>query len=167
MSVRFSARLVVAATLVLAFLLPLPAARADEAAALAGIWKCVSQVFEFQDGSPPRPLLGEHPLGYLILTPQGRMMAFVEGEGRKAPASDAEAVAAFRSMIAYTGVYTVHGNSWTTKVDGAWNPAWKGTEQVRTFSLQGDRLEVVTMWQPQVNFGGKVGRALLVWERVR
>jgi len=139
----------------------------DERLQLAGVWKVISQKIEFQDGGPPGAPYGDNPDGYLILTTQGRMMAFVARKGRPIPGSDAEAAAAFRSMIAYTGRYTVAGDTWSTRVDGAWNPAWIGTEQVRHFKLDGDRLDVVTMWQPQVNFGGRIGRAIVSWERVK
>lgn len=95
------------------------------------------------------------------------MMAFVQAEGRKAPSTDQEAAAALRTMIAYRGAYKVEGEKWTTKVDGAWNPAWIGTDQIRSYRFNGDRLEVVTMWQPSVNMGGKVARGVLSWDRVK
>lgn len=54
-------------------------------------------------------------------------------------------------MFAYTGTVQLNGDRWTTKVDVAWNPAWHGTEQVRTFNLVGDRLEVTSAWGKSVN----------------
>lgn len=94
-------------------------------------------------------------------------MIIAEGEGRKAPQSDAERVTAFQTMVAYSGIDRVEGDKWIVRVDTAWNPAWKGTEQTRSFELDGDRLHVVNQWQPNVNLGGQMTRAILTWERVK
>ena len=138
---------------------------ADDRAKLVGNWKLTAWVQEFQDGSEPRPEYGKHPVGYLIFTPEGRMMALLEGEGRKSPSNDQEGLALFRSMIAYTGKYYLEGDKWTTKVDAAWHPDRRGSDQVRYFKVEGDKLYVTTPFRPSPNFGGKVFRSLLVWER--
>ena len=140
-------------------------ALADERAKLIGIWKLVSWELEFQDTGERRAVYGAHPTGYLILTGEGRMMAVVEGEGRKRPQTEAERASAFQTMIAYSGTYRVEGDRWITKVDATWNPAWRGIDQARFFKVEGDRLSVISIWQPQVNLGGKVGRGILSWER--
>ena len=138
---------------------------ADDRAKLIGNWKLVSWVQEFQDGGPPSPEYGRHPIGYLILTPEGRMMALLEGEGRKSPKTDQDKLDLFRTLVAYTGTYKVEGDKWTTKVDAAWHPDRRGTEQVRFFRFEGDKLHVTTTFRPTPNFGGRVARSLLVWER--
>ena len=140
---------------------------ADDRAKLLGSWKLISWVQEFQDGSEPRPEYGKNPIGYIIFTPEGRMMAVLEGEGRKSPKTDEERVKLFRSMIAYSGMYRLEGDKWITKVDVAWHPDRRGSEQMRFFKLDGDRLYVSTPWMPSPNFGGKVIRSLLVWERAK
>jgi hypothetical protein len=140
---------------------------ADDRAKLLGSWKLISWVQEFQDGSEPRPEYGKNPIGYIIFTPEGRMMAVLEGEGRKSPKTDEERVKLFRSMIAYSGMYRLEGDKWITKVDVAWHPDRRGSEQMRFFKLEGDRLYVSTPWMPSPNFGGKVIRSLLVWERAK
>jgi len=138
---------------------------ADDRAKLLGSWKVISWVQEFQDGSESRPEYGRNPIGYIIFTPGGRMMAMLEGEGRKSPSNDQEGLALFRSMIAYTGKYYLEGDKWTTKVDAAWHPDRRGSDQVRYFKVEGDKLYVTTPFRPSPNFGGKVFRSLLVWER--
>lgn len=145
----------------------LPSTPADRTA-LIGVWKLLSYQTEFQDGSPKRALFGEHPTGYIVFTSEGRMMALIEAEGRKAPSTDADRAALLRSVIAYTGKYRMEGNRWITTVDTAWNPAWVGTDQVRSYELVGDRLTVTSMWQPQVNIpGSPVARGILQFERVK
>ena len=145
----------------------LPSSPADRTM-LIGVWKLLSYQTEFQDRSPKRALFGEHPTGYIVFTREGRMMAVVEAEGRKAPSTDADRAALLRSVIAYSGKYRMEGSRWITTVDTAWNPAWVGTDQVRSYELVGDRLTVTSMWQPGVNISGSpVVRGILQFERVK
>ena len=139
-------------------------ALANDSAKVVGTWKLVSFVNEFQDGSEPRGAYGNRPTGYIIFTPDGRMMAVVEAEGRKPPENDEQRAAAFRTIIAYTGMYRLQGDKFTTKVDVSWNPAWVGTEQVRDYRLEGDQLKVVSPWVMSPNLG-KMTRATVTWER--
>jgi Lipocalin-like domain len=135
---------------------------------LIGVWKLVSFQTEFQDGKPPRAMLGEHPSGYLILTKEGRMMSVIEGEGRQVPSTDAERANLLNSLVAYSGTYRIDGNQWALTVDVAWNPAWDGTVQVRDFELLGDRLTVRSQWQHAVNFPGtSPSRGTVVFERMK
>ena len=43
-------------------------------------------------------------------------------------------------MGAYSGTYRVEGDRFITAVDVAWNLIWEGTEQVRQYRLEGDRM---------------------------
>ena len=138
----------------------------DAQAKLVGTWKLVSFENEFQDGTPRRGMLGTNPTGYIIFTAEGRMMSIVEAEGRKVPQTDEESAVALRTLFAYTGIFHLEGDKWTTKVDVAWNPAWNGTDQVRSFKLDGDRLEVTSAWGVSVNLG-KMTRGVVVWQRVK
>jgi hypothetical protein len=136
---------------------------ADDKVNLFGTWKIVSAVVEDVSTKEQKPLYGDHPKGYLILLPTGRMMSLLVSEGRKAPLTDDERSAAYRSMVAYTGKYTLDGNKWTTKPDVAWNEAWM-MDQVRYFRLDGDKLVVETEPAMNPNYG-KVVRVTLVWQR--
>jgi len=141
---------------------------ADDRAKLIGIWKLLSFENEFQDGSPRRAVYGQNPTGYIIFTAEGRMAAIIEGEGRKPAKTDEERAALLRTMFAYSGLYRLEGDKWITKVDVSWNPAWNGTDQLRFYKLDGDRLQVTSMWQPNVNLpGSPVSRGILLFERVK
>jgi hypothetical protein len=85
-------------------------------------------------------VLGEHPKGIQIATPEGRWLALVTAEGRTVPKTDEERARALQSMIAYTGRYRVEDGKVITKVEAAWNEAWVGGEQVRSIRFEGDRL---------------------------
>ena len=137
---------------------------ANDSAKVVGTWKLVSFVNEFQDGSESRAAYGNRPTGYIIFTADGRMMSVVEAEGRKPPDNDEQRASAFRTIIAYTGMYRLDGDKFTTKVDVSWNPAWVGTEQVRDYRLQGNQLTVVSPWVMSPNLG-KMTRATVTWER--
>jgi len=150
--------------LTVAVLAAKPAA-ADDSDRLYGAWKLVSLVIEDAETKQKKPLLGEHPKGYLILLPSGRMSAIVTAEGRTTPRNDAERAAAFQSIFAYSGKFRLEGDKFITKVDAAWNEAWVGTDQIRTYKLAGDKLDIVSMTQPNVNFGNRMMTAILSWER--
>jgi hypothetical protein len=139
---------------------------ADDGARIVGTWKLVSFVNDFQDGSEPRAVYGQNPTGYIIFTVAGRMMSIVEAEGRKAPQTDEDRAAAFRTLIAYTGIYRLEGDKFITRVDVAWTPAWVGSDQARSFRLDGDRLQVISPWVMSPNLG-KMTRATVTWQRVK
>jgi hypothetical protein len=155
--------------LILAALLALAAlagnAHAGDRERIVGTWKLVSVLYEDQETHQRTPVLGEHPSGYQIATPEGRWMAVVTAEGRKAPQTDPERAAALRSMIAYTGQYRVEDGKVITKVDAAWNQAWVGTEQVRAYRFEGTRLILESPPQPHPNLGGRMVRVLVTWDR--
>ena len=151
----------------LAFFLSAASSHADPPG-LVGAWKLLSYQMEFQDGSPKRALFGEHPTGYIIFTSEGRLMAVIEAEGRKAPSTDSDRAALLNSLIAYSGKYRIEGHQWITRVDTAWNPAWNGTDQVRSFQIIGNQLNVTSTWAAALNFpGSPLSRGSLVFERVK
>src|SRR5690242_21533064 len=97
-------------------------ARADDASDrknIVGTWKLVSVVYEDQETKARTPVLGEHPKGYQIATPEGRWLALVTADGRKVPQTDAERAQALRTMISYSGRYRVAGGKVPTKAEGA------------------------------------------------
>jgi hypothetical protein len=130
---------------------------------LVGNWKLVS-VQVIVDNGAPQAYLGEHPKGYLILTPEGRMMALATSDTRKPSASDAERAELWKSMFAYTGKYRIEGNDFVTIVDVSWNEEWNGTEQRRHYNLDGNTLTIETVPQPSP-FDKRTSYAKLVWER--
>jgi len=74
----------------------------------------------------------------------------------------------FRSLVSYSGIYRVEGDKWITKVDVSWTEAWTGTDQTRFFEIEGDKLEVTTVWLASPNLpGSPMTRGVLTWSRVR
>ena len=133
---------------------------------VVGTWKLLSLDMEFQATGDKQQPYGPNPHGYLILTPEGRMMAVLAANGRKPGLKVEEQAELLRTLLAYTGAYTLSGNRFITKVDVSWNEVWTGTQQERFFELQDDRLSIMTAWLPNPNLpGGPIVRASLVFER--
>jgi hypothetical protein len=146
----------------------MPTSSADDREKLLGIWRIVSVESEDQATGERQPVLGVGLAGYLIFTPEGRIITLVTGEDRKEAKTDEERVDLFKSMVAYTGTYRLEGDKFITKVDVAWNPAWVGTEQTRFFVLDGDLLHITTAWGQSIAEPEKgMGRGILTWERAK
>lgn len=137
----------------------------SDADRIIGTWKLVSVVYEDAQTGERTPVLGEHPRGCQIATPEGRWLAVVTAEGRKPPQTDEDRAAALRSMIAYTGRYRLQDGKVITKVEAAWNEAWVGTEQVRAYRFEGNRVHLESPPQPHPNIGGRVVRIIVTWEK--
>ena len=138
---------------------------ADDRTKVLGTWKLVAYDLEFQDSGERRPVFGRSPKGYIIFSPEGRMMAYLEAEKRNPPRTDEERAAAYQTMIAYTGKYRLEGDKWITSVDGSWNVAWAGTDQERFYKFAGNQLHVISQWLRAPRYDNRMVRGVLVWER--
>src|ERR1035437_7363172 len=76
---------------------------------LVGNWKLISSQAVYDNNAEPQDVPGPHPKGYLILTPEGRMMTVATSTGRKPGPSDAERAELWKTMIAYSGKYRIEG----------------------------------------------------------
>jgi hypothetical protein len=121
---------------------------ADDNAKLQGIWRLVSFQVEFQSTGERLDVKGKNPTGYINFTPEGRMGVIITDEGRKPATTDEDRANLFKTLVAYTGLYRVDGDKWITKVDVSANPAWVGTEQTRSFKIDGKRLQESTALMP-------------------
>lgn len=117
---------------------------------IIGTWKFVSMVVKTESGKTVYPY-GEKLFGMLIYTPSGHMSALLMNPDRKKLASDdpkagtaEEIKQAYEKFDAYCGTYTVDENKGTVThhVEGAKFPNWVGTNQVRYFELEDDRLQI-------------------------
>jgi len=141
---------------------------ANDNAKILGIWKLVSFEAEIQATGQKEPLMGQHPTGYVIFTPEGRAMFMLTGEGRMAPKTTEDRANLLNTLVAYTGMYRLEEDKWITKIDVAWNPEWIGTEQTRSFKIDGDHLQVITTWGIAPNWPDKgMQRRILTFERAK
>jgi Lipocalin-like domain len=157
---------VVRLLLLLAAVLVSAPACAGDAEKIVGTWKLVSVVYDDVNTHELTPVLGEHPRGYQIATPDGRWLALVTAENRPVPKTEAERARALQTMISYSGRYRVEDGKVITKVDVAWNESWVGGEQVRFIRFEGDDLlHIESPPMPHPNVNDKVVRVIVSWQR--
>lgn len=137
-------------------------------AQLQGIWQLVSYEVEVQATGQKQPVMGQHPSGYATFMPEGRVFFVFTGEGRQPGKSAEERAKLLDTLIAYTGTYRIEGDQWITHVEAAWNPEWVGTEQRRTFKIEGNRLQVLTPWRIMPNWSAQgMTRSIITMQRVK
>ncbi len=101
----------------------------------------------------------------MVLTAGGRIMFLFMKPNRPPPTTDADRATLFNDMISYTGLVRLDGpGRFITTVDFAWDPAWGG-EQLRFFTVDGDRLIIKSPEQIAPRSHGRLVVADLVWER--
>src|SRR5262249_52843504 len=97
----------------------------------------------------------------------GHVAFLIVAANRKPAANDVESAALLKSLVAYTGQFTIDGDKFTTKVDISWNELFTGQDQVRFFKLEGDKLSIRTAEQARAVYPGKKVIGTLAWERER
>ena len=114
-----------------------------------GVWQVVDYTAtDPATGAVTHPF-GLNPIGSAIYTAKGHMSVLVAGSHR-VPSMGTGAKRAqeraelFDGLYAYTGSYTIKGNTVTLHIDSAWQPGWVGTEKTRTLKLDHDVLSIVT-----------------------
>ena len=146
-------------------------AQALDVEELYGTWKVLSFTQHFVETGETKDVFGKTPTGFLSYSRDGRMNAILVSDTRPRPAEMAQATTEEKaqlltSMYAYTGTFTVDGNTVIHHIDVSWNENWTGTEQVRNVRLEADKLYIST--NPQSNgFDGKIIVGELVWEKVK
>ena len=129
-----------------------------------GAWTLVSMHFVFDDNGERVEVYGPHPDGVIVLTEQGRMAGIIT-PGAETQRANTDAATLLRNMLAYSGPYRIEGDKFVTKVDIAWHPSWVGTEQVRFFRVEGDRLFIATPPHTLPRYGDRLGHSVLEWKR--
>jgi hypothetical protein len=120
---------------------------ADDRSTVVGLWKLASYEVEIQATGQKAPVMGQ---------------------ARKPAKTDQERADLLGTLVAYTGTYRIEGDKWITNVEVAWNPEWVGTEQARSFKIDGDRLQVLTPWRVMPNWADKgMTRSIVTFERAK
>jgi hypothetical protein len=139
---------------------------------LTGSWKLVSREYRRADGTVVHPFgEDEGDSGMIMYDDRGYMSVHLMSPNRPPfTASDrlrgtpAEIKAAFEGYSAYYGTYEIDETAGTVThhVAGSLFPNRKGTDQVRSFKLSGNRLTLST---PPMLIGGEEVTATLIWQR--
>jgi hypothetical protein len=93
------------------------------------------------------------------------MIAMLEASGRVTGNSMAEMSELFRSLIAYSGKWSVDAEKFVTKVDLASDPSLVGTSQVRYYTFDGETLSLRTPPIALPAFDGRKAIVYADWER--
>ncbi len=124
----------------------------------------------YEDGSVRFPM-GKSPQGGLIYTKNGLVSVHMTRPDRKLFESGdwlggtpSEIKSAFESYLGYYGRYTLNPDEKTVThhIEGCTFPNWTGSQLVRNYLLDSDKLTLTT---PPVLMGGGIRRGYLVWER--
>ncbi len=152
--------------LLVLFIVAVQPSFADDRAPVHGVWKLTAYDVEIQSTGEKFPPMGKNPTGYVIFTPEARVWFVLTGEGRKPAKTAEEKAELLETLVAYTGTYRIEGDKWITNVEVAWNPAWVGTEQSRSFKIEGDHLQVLSPWRVMPNWADKgMTRSIVTFER--
>jgi Lipocalin-like domain len=138
----------------------------DTARQLAGSWKLSSWTIQIIGGEATEPF-GPNPKGRAVFTPDGFSAFMIAKPDRKPATNDTDSAALLKSLMVYTGKFTIDGDKLTTDVDLSWNEILTGTSQVRFFKLEGDQLSIRTAEQASAVLPGKRVVGTLNWERER
>ena len=138
----------------------------DTARQLAGSWKLNSWTIQVIGGDATEPF-GPNPKGRAVFTPDGYVTFVIVAANRKPAANDEESAALLKTLMVYTGPFTIENDKFTTKVDISWNELLTGQDQVRFFKLEGDKLTIRTAEQASAVYPGKKVVGTLTWERER
>jgi hypothetical protein len=139
--------------------------------AILGNWRLVSYVREEVPSGAKSDVMGAHPSGYINYGRDGRMMVMIVGGERKKPAgavaTPEEAQALLTSMLAYAGTYTIDSQAKTVvhHIEISWDQTRTGTDQVRSYKLEGKRITLTTEPSADPATGKKTVRTL-VWEKL-
>jgi hypothetical protein len=144
-----------------------------------GTWRLLDYSFVHDDGVVERPW-GVEVRGYLLYTPEGYMSGNLSpardwasrrarlaerfSGASKLRASGMTGRSPRRDYIAYSGRYSVEGDTVTHHVEVSLFPNWIGRPEVRYFQFENDRL---TLRTPPIKVGKHTVVAQLVWQRVR
>ena len=133
---------------------------------LIGTWE-LKQYFDAPEGGPPVYAFGNPPLGLFVFTDDGHVSINIMrnppavGTESKDPDPDACIPAWYCSYFG-TYKYDPSGRSWTTHVTGGNIPSYLGTNQRRTFKINGDVLTISETYAAD----GKTFHAKRVLQRI-
>jgi len=160
------ARLVAFILAIYCYLQPGLALAQDAAKQLAGSWKLSSWTIQIVGGEATEPF-GPNPKGRAVFTPDGYATFVIVAADRKPATNNEESAALLKTLMAYTGKFSIDGDKFITKVDISWNELLTGQDQVRFFKLEEDKLSIRTAEQVSAVYPGKKVVGTLTWERER
>jgi hypothetical protein len=100
-----------------------------------------------------------------VLTPT-RFIMFFTAENRKFGTSVADKAALLDTLVGWSGTYRVEGGKIIIAVDASWVEYWNGKDQIRNWTLSGNRLTLTSDTQPYARDPSKKMIVRQVWEKI-
>jgi Lipocalin-like domain len=135
-----------------------------------GTWRLVDYSLIHDDGVIEKPW-GIDVRGYLLYSAEGYMSGnlgparYRRGVIERIGSDRPERPRRNRRYIAYTGRFTVQGDTITHHVEASLFPLWVGRDEVRYYSFEGDKLTLRT--GPLKSRHHHTITAQLTWQRVK
>jgi hypothetical protein len=137
---------------------------------LSGTWKLLAASSATSTGDRDETPYGPGPTGFLTYTGEGRMCTVISYGGRKALSFGREGAAqieeqanAFKTCLAYSGRYTLDGDTLTHHVEVSSIQNYAGRDLVRNIKFEGDKITLTT---PPTPVNGKIQTVVLTWQRL-
>jgi hypothetical protein len=113
--------------------------------------------------------MGEHPDGYISYAADGRMLVFFVSDQQPRPRAeptDEERIKLHKAMLAYGGTYKLSPGKVVNHIDIEWDGRRLGTDQIRFYTVDGDKLVIKT--EPNKSpIDGREGVGVLTFERIK
>jgi hypothetical protein len=133
---------------------------------LVGSWLLQSVEATFIDSGERVATFGVSPSGRMVLTQAGRIMFLITKSDRPPAGSDIEKATLFNETIAYSGAVRSAGpGQFVTTVEMSLFPEEVGTEKLRHFEIDGDRLIITRPAQTSRVTKGRLAVSNLIWVR--
>jgi hypothetical protein len=132
---------------------------------LVGVWRLVASYVVVEGTGERTELLGHEPYAYAIFEPGGRMMVIGQAKNRTPGTSTAAMAELFRSIVAYSGKWSIDSEKFVTEVDIAADPGWVGTTQVRYYNFDGQTLSLRTAPLELPSHPGRKAVVYADWEK--
>lgn len=139
------------------------AAAAQTARDLVGTWAWVSVETTGADGAKSQPF-GPSPAGLVVFDNNGRFAWLIARPGRAKFAANSrekgtveENQSTVQGSLAFTGSYTLSGQTLIFRIEASTYPNAEGAEQKRSITVTGDELK----WTNAATSTGAAGQAVL------
>jgi len=136
--------------------------------AIIGVWKLVDARTIAVETGVTRSAYGDTATGFIHYSDTGRMMALITHGGRenldgdRQSCPDDQKARAFTTSISYAGTYSIKGDRVIHHVEASSYQNWVGTDLIRIFRTDGNKVTLETVPQPQ---NGVISVLELEWER--
>jgi hypothetical protein len=134
--------------------------------ALVGSWRLVSVEATFTDTGERVATFGTAPNGRMVFTSASRITFLITKSERLPAEDDAARATLFNETIAYSGTVRLENpDILVTTVEISLFPEEVGTEKLRHFTVDGDRLVIRRPEQGSRVTKGRMAVSVLIWTR--